>query len=66
MLAIRAALLLGLTTTVASADVTVTIDTTKPHQTMQGFGATTLSLVNGSDGIALGIVVVGLLRRRWS
>ena len=36
----------------ASADVVVTIDNAKPHQTMQGFGATTLSLVyNTTDNV---------------
>lgn len=52
MLAVRTALLIGFTTAVASADVTVTIDNNKPHQTMQGFGATTLSLVfNATDNV---------------
>lgn len=49
---LRVAWLLGLTTTVAAADVTVTIDNDRPHQTMQGFGATTLSLVfNATDNV---------------
>ncbi len=52
MLAVRTAWLLGLMTVVASADVTVAIDNNKPHQTMQGFGATTLSLVfNATDNV---------------
>ncbi len=36
----------------AHADVAVTIDNSKPHQTMQGFGATTISLVfNATDNV---------------
>jgi len=48
----RATLLLSFASTIASADVAVTIDDSKPHQTMQGFGATTLSLVfNAMDNV---------------
>ncbi|MEO7733282.1 MAG: glycoside hydrolase family 30 beta sandwich domain-containing protein [Kofleriaceae bacterium] len=44
-------LLLGAAATV-HADVQVVIDNGKPHQTMQGFGATTLSLVyNATDNV---------------
>ena len=49
--ATTAILLAALATTVA-ADVRVTIDNAKPHQTMQGFGATTISLVyNAKDNV---------------
>lgn len=49
---IRATLLLCFASTVASADVAVTLDYSKQHQTMQGFGATTLSLVfNAMDNV---------------
>jgi O-glycosyl hydrolase len=48
----RATLLLSFASTIASADVVVTIDNSKQHQTMQGFGATTLSLVfNAMDNV---------------
>ena len=43
---------LVLATTPVRADVQVAIDNTKPHQTMQGFGATTISLVfNALDNV---------------
>jgi len=49
---IRVALTLLLLAASARADVTVTIDNSKPHQTMQGFGATTISLVfNATDNV---------------
>lgn len=48
----RATFLLAVLARVAVADVAVTIDNNQPHQTMQGFGATTLSLVfNATDNV---------------
>ena len=47
-----AMIVLSMLTTAATADVRVTIDNAKPHQTMQGFGATTISLVyNDKDNV---------------
>ncbi len=49
---VRATLVVLFLTVTARADVSVTIDNNKPHQTLQGFGATTLSLVfNATDNV---------------
>jgi O-glycosyl hydrolase len=48
----RALIFLALAAPAARADVAVAIDNGKPFQTMQGFGATTLSLVfNATDNV---------------
>ena len=48
----RVMVLVASVATTAAADVTVTIDNGQPHQTMQGFGATTLSLdFNTTDNV---------------
>ena len=48
----RVGALLVLVGASARADVAVTIDNGRPHQTMQGFGATTISLVfNATDNV---------------
>ncbi len=48
----RATIVIVVTSSLASADVAVTIDNTQPHQTMHGFGATTLSLdYNTTDNV---------------
>jgi uncharacterized protein (TIGR03382 family) len=49
---VRAVVLTLASSSIALGDVQVTIDNSKPHQTMQGFGATTLPLIyNAMDNV---------------